>query len=209
MRKILALAAVCAVALLTGPVAKAGVIFSTNGTETPTFFPANGSTSVSSIFHAFQFTVAAGAGGPVGQLVTAGLFDTPFTETFEILSDSSGRLGSVLDTFSVAGKGDEVGRLYTANSTTHVTLVAGTSYWLEALSPSGQNAFLWLQANPIVTSREYSSVTGYFNDQPNSAFALLTASQQPVPEPATLYLAAIGFAGLSIARRRRQRWCRG
>jgi len=201
---VLALTALTATAVLADRNAKADVIFSTNATTTPTFYPANGSTSTSSVFHAFQFTVAPGDGGVLGTLVTAGAFfgSSNFSETFEILSNASGTLGSVLDTLSVTGSADSVGRLYTASSTTHVELVAGVSYWLAALSPGGSNEFLWLEADPVVSAREYSSVSGYFDGQPSAAFALVTKAPESVPEPATLYLIGSGLAALGIARRR-------
>ena len=55
----------------TAAISCAGVIFSTDGTATPGFFPSNGAVSVSSFFHAFQFTVGAGNGGVLSQLVVA------------------------------------------------------------------------------------------------------------------------------------------
>ena len=186
-------------------IASAGVIYSTDGTATPGFFPSNGSTSTSSGYHAYQFTVAAGQGGVVDELVVPGQTSTAFTETFYVLSDSSGSIGSILDTFSATAIGDSVSRLYTASPTNHITLVEGTAYWIEAASPSGANAFLWLQADPIATSREYSSFTGYFNDQPLDGFALLSApAASGVPEPAT-WLLSSGLILLALRSLRRSR----
>ena len=53
--------------------ASAGIIYSTDGTGAPGFYPANGSSSTSSVFHSFQFFVAPGQGGVLDQVVLAGL----------------------------------------------------------------------------------------------------------------------------------------
>lgn len=184
---------------LTAVVSPAGVIFSTDGTATPGFFPSNGSVSSSSVFHAFQFTVGAGQGGVLDKLVVAGQSNTGFTETFDILSDNAGSRGSLLDTIPVTVTGDSVSRLYSANPATSLTLVAGTTYWIEAGSPSGSDSFFWLEADPIVTLTEFSSATGTFPGQPAAAFALLDApATSGVPEPATWLLALSCLLPLAV-----------
>ncbi|HLK64026.1 MAG TPA: choice-of-anchor R domain-containing protein [Bryobacteraceae bacterium] len=186
----------------TAAVSSAGVIYSTDGTATPGFFPLNGAASTSSVFHAFQFTVGAGDGGALDELVVAGQSSTGFTETFDILSDDSGSIGSLLDTIPVTVTGDGVSRLYSASPATSLTLVAGTTYWLEATSPSGSDSFLWLEADPIVNTTEFSSArTGTFPDQPSEAFALLDApAASGVPEPATCLLSLFCILPLAYAR---------
>jgi len=155
----------------TAAISCAGVIFPTDGTATPGFFPSNGAVSASSVFHAFQFTVGAGTGGVLSQLVVAGQSSTTFTETFDILSDNSGNLGSLLATIPVPVIGDSVSRLYSASPATSLTLVAGTTYRIEAASPSGSDSFFWLQANPIGTATEFSSArSGTLPGQPSEAF---------------------------------------
>jgi hypothetical protein len=178
------------VLLISSAVASADVLYSTDGTTTPGFFPSNGSSSTSSVYHAFQFTIGAGGGGVLNELVVAGESSTSFAENFEILSDNSGQLGTVLDTIQVAATGDGVSRLYSATSATGLTLVASTTYWIEAASPSGSDSFFWLEANPITSATEYSSArTGTFPDQPSAAFALLdTSPASSTPEPATWLL---------------------
>jgi hypothetical protein len=193
----------------TSGISSANVIFSTSGTATPGFFPSNGAVSNSSVFHAFQFTVAAGNGGVLDELVVAGLSSGAFTETFRILSDNAGGLGSVLATIPIPVSADGVSRLYSAHPATSLTLVAGTTYWIEAASPSGSDWFEWLQADPIVTATEYSSArTGTFPGQPSEAFALLDAPPpSATPEPATWLLALsclLPFAG-SRSRRNGKR----
>ena len=185
--------------------ASAGVIFSTDGTATPGFFPSSGSTSSSSVFHAFEFTVAPGQGGALGQIVVAGVSSTAFTETVDIFSNTSGTIGSLLDSASLTTVGDSVTRLYTGTATNGVTLVAGTSYWIEVASPTGSDAILWAEASPIATSNEYSSATGYFSGQPFGAFALLTAPAPPsIPEPATWLLSLPVLASLALLRRKQR-----
>lgn len=181
--------------------ASAGVIFSTDGTATPGFFPSAGSVSNSSVFHAFEFTVASGQGGALGQIVVAGGSSTAFTETVDIFSNSSGAIGSLLDSASLAIVGDSVTRLYTGTAANGATLVAGTSYWIEVASPSGSNAILWAEASPVATTNEYSSATGYFSGQPSAAFAVLTAPTAPsIPEPATWLLSLPVLASLALLR---------
>jgi len=190
---------------ITGAVSSAGVIFSTDGTATPGFFPSNGNSNTSSVFHAFQFTVAAGNGGVLDKLVVAGQSSTGFTETFEILSDSSGNPGSLLVTVPVLVTGDSVSRLYTASPAASLTLVAGNTYWIEATSPSGSDTFFWLQANPNFSATEFSSASGRFAGQPSSAFALLDAGAvSGVPEPATWLLPLSCFVPLAARRTRRK-----
>ena len=174
---------------VTGAVSSASVIFSTDGTATPVFFPSNGTSSTSAVFHAFQFTVGAGNGGLLDELVVAGQSSTGFTETFDILNDNSGNPGSLLTTVLVPVTGDGVSRLYSASPSTSLTLVAGTPYWVEAASPSGSDSFFWLEANPILNTTEFSSASGTFTGQPSSAFALVAAAPTSgVPEPATWLL---------------------
>jgi hypothetical protein len=191
--------------LVSSAVASADVLYSTDGTATPGYFPSNGSVSNSSVFHAFQFTVGAGNGGVLSTLVVAGQSTTGFTETFDILSDKSGQLGSILDTIPVAVTGDGVSRLYSATPTSSLTLVAGTTYWIEAASPSGSDSFFWLEADPVTTTTEYSSArTGTFPDQPSEAFALLDApATSSAPEPATWLLLLPCLLSLVFYRARR------
>ncbi len=190
----------------TAAILSAGVIFSTDGTATPGFFPSNGSSSTSSVFHAFQFTVGAGDGGVLDEVVVAGQASTGFAETFDILSDNSGSLGSLLDTIPVTVTGDGVSRLYSASPGTSLTLIAGTTYWIEAASPSGSDSFFWLQADPIVTAAEFSSATGTFPDQSSEAFALLDApAASGVPEPATWLFSLSCFLPLAVCQARRSR----
>ncbi len=192
---------------ITASISSAGVIFSTDSTATPGFFPSNGTDNTSSVFHAFQFTVGAGNGGVLNQLVVAGQSGTDFTETFDILSDDVGSPGSVLDTVPETVTGDGVSRLYSASPATSLTLIAGTTYWIEAASPSGSDAFLWLEANPIVNTTEVSSArTGTFPDQPSAAFALLSAPAAPgVPEPGTWLLSLGCFLPLVVRQVRQSR----
>ena len=192
-------------AIVSSTLASAAVIYSTDGTATPGFFPANGTQSNSSGFHAFQFTIGAGHAGVLDQVLIPGLSSSAFTETVDILSDSSDTIGAVLDTVSISVIGDGVAHLYTGNAANHVTLTAGTKYWIEAASPSGSDFFLWLQASPIVTSREYSSFSGYFNGQPLEAFALLEADPTGTPEPATWLLSLSCVAPLALCSRYRSR----
>ena len=192
---------------MTAAVSSAGVIFSTDGTATPGFFPSNGSLSDSSVFHAFQFTVGAGDGGVLDELVVAGQSSTGFTETFDILSDVSGNIGSLLDTVPITVTGDGVSRLYSASPASSLTLVAGSTYWIEATSPTGSDSFFWLQADPIVTATEVSSAReGTFPDQSSEAFALLDApAVSDVPEPATWVLSLSCLLPLAVRRARRAR----
>ena len=188
---------------ITGAVSSAGVIFSTDGTATPGFFPSNGTFNTSSVFHAFQFTVGAGDGGVLDELLVAGQSGTGFTETLDILSDNSGNPGSLLDTIPVPLTGDGVSRLYSASPATSLTLVAGTTYWIEAASPSGSDSFFWLEANPILTATEFSSTSGTFPGQPSAAFALLDVpAASGVPEPATWLLSLSCFIPLAVRQAR-------
>jgi hypothetical protein len=189
---------------ITGAVSSAGVIFSTSGTATPGFFPSNGSSNTSSIFHSFQFTVGAGSGGVLDELVVAGQSITGFTETFDILSDNSGNPGSLIDTISIPVTGDGVSRLYSASPASSLTLVAGTPYWVEATSPSGSDSFFWLEANPILNTSEFSSASGTFPGQPSAAFALLDATAS-IPEPAAWLLSLSCFIPLAVRQARRLR----
>lgn len=193
--------------LVSSAVASADVLYSTDGTATPGFFSSNGASSTSSIYHAFQFTIGAGDGGVLSELVVAGESSTGFTETFDILSDDAGSLGTVLDTVDLTIDGDSVSRLYTGTPASSLTLDAGTTYWIEAASPSGSDSFFWLQANPIVNATEYSSArAGTFPDQPSEAFALLsTPAILSTPEPATWLLLLPGLLALAFYATRRSR----
>jgi hypothetical protein len=178
--------------------AQAGVIFTTS-TNPPGFFPSNGSTSTSSVYHAFQFTVGAGQGGTFDELITAGLANGVFSQTFSVFDDAAGSIGSLIDEVSITTV-DGVSQLYTGTATNHVVLLDGFTYWLQADSPTGSNAILWLQDTGSSTTREFSSSTGYFNGQPFSAFALLQNDPAGVPEPGTWVL-SLALLALVPARR--------
>jgi len=69
-------------------------------------------------------------------------------------------------------------RLYTGAPASSLTLVAGSTYWIEAASPSGSDSFFWLEADPITATTEYSA-SGAFPGQSSDAFALLLQYQAP------------------------------
>jgi hypothetical protein len=179
---------------LASSAASAGVIFSTDGTAAPGFFPLSGTSSASGIYHAFQFTVGAGQGGTFDQLVTAGRASGTFSETFSIFDDAAGNIGTLIDDVTIPLI-DGVSQLYTGNATNHVTLVSGSTYWLQADSPAGSDSLAWLQDSSFATAREFSSATGYFNGQPTVAFALLQNDPASVPEPGTW---ALCFCALAL-----------
>jgi hypothetical protein len=195
--------------LLAGTlVAQAGIIFSTDGTATPGFFPSFGTGSDNTTFsHANQFTVGAGDGGVLGQLITAGSTEGggPFTETFSLFTDNGNTIGTLIDTIDV--NVDATGQLLTGNSTTNPFLVDGGTYWLEAgLTPAAGENFFWLESNPPVgAARWYSSVSGYFSGQPFEAFALVTASD--TPEPSSLWLLFAALPALAVVRKRAKIRC--
>jgi hypothetical protein len=178
---------------LASSVASAGVIFSTDGTASPSFFPLNGASSTSAVYHAFQFTVGAGQGGTFDQLVTGVKASGTFSATFSIFNDSAGSIGSLIDGVTIPLI-DGVSQLYTGNATNHVTLASGSTYWLAADLTTGGNSLLWLQDSSLPTAREFSSASGYFNGQPATAFALLQNDPASVPEPGTWTLCFCALA---------------
>jgi hypothetical protein len=125
----------------------------------------------------------------------------------DIPSDDSGSIGSLLDTIPVSVTGDGVSRLYSASPAASLTLVAGTTYWIEAASPSGSDSFFWGEADPVVTASEFSSArTGTFPDQSSEAFALLDAPAAfGVPDPATWLLSLSCLLPLAVRQACRSR----
>lgn len=188
-----------ALAVIAPLSAMAGVIYSTDGTSAPGYFPVNGYSSSSTVFHGMQFQVAAGSGGVFDQLVTAAYTDRSFTATFNLRADSGDNRGAILDTVTIDLIGDSTAHEYVASSQNHVTLTAGSKYWLDAATTSSSaNTYVWLQANPGPLSRVYSSQTGYFNQQPVTAFAILENPPAAVPEPGSGALLLASLAVLAV-----------
>ena len=101
---------------------------------------------------------------------------------------------------------------YTASG---LTLAASTTYWLAFTDPTGATGFSY-SGTPLITDNngcftlvdfyeyfitDYSYA--YSNDGPNFAPLFLINGTDPVPEPTTLALAALGGAGLLLFHRRK------
>jgi len=127
----------------------------------------------------------------------------------ELLSDSSGLPGGVLESYTVSGL-TSTPQLLTASSTSHPTLTAGQTYWFDLMGNgsfcewdfnstdnSTGSAFRYTSADPWQASTAYPAGAFRVNGTPTSV----------VPEPSsllaslTLLIGVVPFA--TIKRRRR------
>jgi hypothetical protein len=198
-----------AIALSFDAPAHAGIVFSTDGTVTPSFITANwGAYNINGGDKngvAMRFTAT--NTGTVATLVVVAFYQSePFPETFELFSDQNGITGStLLDQFSIVGANFDDPELLYASSTDHPTLNAGQAYWLEALAPLGNNQYFSWNSSAVdggvgCNFGAGSGCTQQFQVQAIGAFALFTASQSNSPEPTSMEFMGLAALGMVLWR---------
>jgi hypothetical protein len=206
--------------------AHGGTIYSTGGGANPTF---NSSTSVPIVYHCptpgptivpggpgcsatpnelgYQF-IAAATGTVNGiEVALSGLFNggaiSSGSETFDILADSSGSPGALLDSITITGI-TGTAQVLSGNSTLHPLLTNGTTYWLQETAANFSNGetdatTAWYAANPAVAGNRWEGSSTAVSAI--GAFAILT----PAPEPSTFMAFAVGLLGFIGLRRAARR----
>jgi hypothetical protein len=180
--------------------AKGTVLYSTNGTVSPGFSTASGSTASRStgttLAFAMEFTPT--TTGTLDSIEVEVISLTPAITTIDFLvtTNSGGVPGLTLDTLHVPLTTSNA--LETANSNNHPLLTAGTLYWLEITPPATNGNVRWDLASPGTSGTTWNSssntpVTGNLD-----AFEL---SGTTAPEPATILFAACGLACFAIAKK--------
>jgi len=189
--------------------AHASILFSSDGSATPSFNTGTGYGSYASANSTAAMFQAASS-GVLTDLVVANdsVGNGSFPEVLELRQDNAGVPGVVIDTFTVT-LANSAG-LVTAASSTHPSLVAGQTYWLEDTIPP-MALVAWRLSNPAVPGTVLASRS---NDGPWQstcpdcdgtlpAFALIGATAE-VPEPMTMELSLSALVALLITQRRRR-----
>jgi hypothetical protein len=180
--------------------AKGTVLYSTNGTVSPGFSTASGSTASrtagTTLAFAMEFTPT--ITGTLDSIsvgiisLTAGIS----TIDFLVTTNSGGVPGTTLDTLHVPLTTSNA--LQTANSNNHPLLTAGTLYWLEITAPATIGNVRWDLAAPVTSGTTWNSISNASSSGSLDAFELTGTT---TPEPATFVFAACGLAGLAIAKK--------
>ena len=187
--------------------AHATVIYSTNGTATPTFdamavYSESNFPEFQSVDNnAMQFfpTRTAMLDSITLPLASSGTDH----ETFEIRADAEGFPGIPLDTILVSGI-TGVPQLLTGFSTSHALLKTGTPYWLYSDIPPQGSSIGWFIARPTVFGREFHSLNGNTSVNDNQQLAAFALQGTESPEPSTVLLLPIALAILLACSWRRR-----
>jgi hypothetical protein len=125
----------------------------------------------------------------------------------ELLSDNTGKPGSLIESFSLSPKVGFPfpGTLMTGTSVLHPTLLAGTPYWLAALPGGSSTSGGWLLSSPLQKdSPAFSSDNGTtwtLKEFGNTNIAAFEVDGTPLPEPGALaFCCCIPPALLAIRR---------
>ncbi len=125
--------------------------------------------------------------------------------TVELLSDSSGQPGSVLESWNVSGTAsDTCCTLQVLHDSLSLVLTGGTTYWVAEEADNG-NTFdgNWPQNTTGATSVDFDLLRGSSGVITSGAFEVLsTASTTQAPEPGTLGLLIAGALAIVVARHR-------
>jgi hypothetical protein len=180
--------------------AKGTILYSTDGTASPGFSAASGSTASRStgttLAFAMEFTPT--ITGTLDSIsvdivsLTAGIT----TIDFLVTTSSGGVPGATLDTIHVPLTTSNA--LEIANSNNHPLLTAGTLYWLEITPPATNGNVRWDLASPGKSGTSWNSSSNTPVSGNLDAFEL---TGTPTPEPATLLFAACGLACIAITKR--------
>ncbi len=207
--------------LLLNGHAIAGIIFSTDGTASPTYVGPNWDAINGDTSFAIAMRFSAVDSLTVDSLTVAGFYSsgTPFAETFELFDDHDGIRGSTaLDRFFITSTTRNIPALLTATSSTHIGLTEGHSYWLVALAPVGDgDIFRWNYSNTSGVGCEVP-VAGNMPRAGNNqcalepqitmaTFALIGTSSAPEPNTCTLVLLPVLVLLLGLAYAARERPC--
>ncbi len=193
--------------LFAATLANASVLYTTFGagqTFSPAQYSISGGASPEAIAAPFQPSQTATLDS-----VDLALEIDSGTDSFivNLAQDNSGTPGTVLESFVLSGIPNSA-TVETVNSTLHSLLSVGNTYWIEVLAGGADTAGGWDRNN-----QGFNGLSGSFNNgvtwQADQTSEVSTAfdvngTAAGVPEPATGWLIAGGFAILAIARWRRQ-----
>jgi hypothetical protein len=201
---------IAAVAILSWQVAAAGA-----GTVASTFGPSDSySTSGAAIIgltdgqvlqQALLFTVPSSSSYFLdGIEVPVSASSPQFTTiVFDLMADSAGVPGSVLESFTFSGITTTFsGEIVSGRSSLRPTLLAGETYWLGASAP--QSMLYWNIAVggpsvPRALRRDFGAWEIFDGDDPSTAFRI---SGTVVPEPAAWSLIIVGTSVIALLRAR-------
>lgn len=127
--------------------------------------------------------------------------------TISLTSDSGNAPGAVLESWSMAP--GSLGLLgnnnapVILNSSLNLTLLAGTEYWITASLGGMGNAVAWnWNSTGDMNPHAINDGSGWFSPSGLTPGAFEVDSAATVPEPSTLALFGLAFAGIARARRK-------
>jgi hypothetical protein len=130
----------------------------------------------------------------------------PFPMEVAIADDASGSPGATIESFSVTPTSTPTAE--SLSSILNPVLTGGTTYWFEVIGQVSEPGVdvgqlysnnLGLTETVDITSTGGASWSVFSAGEPDPAFDVIGA----VPEPASIAIAAVGLAGMSLRRRRK------
>lgn len=162
-----------------------------------------------------QFTTGS-SGASIGSIdVALGPINPGNTFTVSLYSDNSGSVGSLLANGLFIGPGSLTENSINTFTTSGLTVIPSTTYWLVLANPSTMTTTMQLNATSLPAASSSAGWTlnnavwrygdgSILNVGTGDIAPLFAINPEPVPEPSTLAMSALGGLGLLLKFRRRK-----